>query len=203
MRATIRRHPFGGGGASGVTSFNGQTGAVLFPLQSRDFFADQLDVPLTADFAVTGVASRARQDGIPIAEFDDTVEQGVVLPDHVPDAASHGVDPTRLTFDFLTRAASAPGAAATCGLKVYWREIPDNAALGAWSSLVLDDVDIPTNTNYQYDSQTLTIGAGVGEIDLTPGRSYQFEVTRVAPSAGTNLTGDLYLARIRATYSVV
>ncbi len=83
------------------------------------------------------------------------------------------------------------------GLKIYNRGMPDDAAVEAWSAGdALADIDIPTNENWQYDEETLslaTLGATAGEVT-------QFELTRVAPG-GTNLEGDWALFGIDLEFS--
>lgn len=174
------------------------------PLQSRAFYADQLDVPVNSDWAVSAIAPSDLDSTVasaPIIEMDDTVEQGRGWFDNVPAAVDFVADAATLKLGIVSKAGSLPPGAKTVGLKLYYREYPDNGAVGAWKNIVLNDIDIPANTNFQYDTQTLTIGAGAGQLDVTPGTTVQFELTRVAPGAGTNLTGDLHLHMISATWA--
>ena len=60
----------------------------------------------------------------------------------------------------------------------------------------LNNIDIPTNTNWQYDTQTVTLAT----LGLTAGNLVQFELTRTAPTAGTNLTGDWNLAEMQLQF---
>jgi len=52
----------------------------------------------------------------------------------------------------------------------------------------LTDIDIPANIFFQYDGQTLAFTDF--NPDLVAGRLYQFELTRIDPSTGTDLEGD-------------
>lgn len=198
-RATLRRDHMrranGDGSGSGGTSQS---------LQSRDFFADQLDVPVNADWAVSAIGPSDLDNTVtsaPIIELDDTIEQGRGWFDRVPAVNSHFADAANFIIGLVSKAGTTPGAARTVGLKLYYRPYPDNAAVGAWSSIVLNDIDIPANSNFQYDAQTIAIGGGAGQLNVTPGLVVQFELTRVAPSAGTNLTGDLHLHMVRSTWT--
>lgn len=159
------------------------------------FFADQMENPVTADWAVNALApavADSNNDGLTIRLFDDTTEEGIGFIARIPDLA------TNIKLTFLSRAETAPGAARTVGLKLYERGIPNNAAVDAWSAgTVLTDIDIPANEFFQEDTQTLTLAA----LGLTAGQTHQFELTRINPTGGTELTGDwvLLLAQVEFT----
>ncbi len=160
------------------------------------FAADQLDTPSGTDWAVN-VHAPAEQDdndnSLVVRAFDDTTEEGVGLSLIIPTGA------TEIMFRFKGRARTAPGVVNTVGLKVYCRSFPDNASPGAWSGgTTLTDIDIPTNENFQYDSQTFTLA----ELGLSVGTLYQFEITRVAPGGGTDLTGDWLLSLLQVEFNV-
>lgn len=156
--------------------------ARLFP--EYLFFADQLDSPNNADWTVNNLAAvdtDSNNNALKIRKHDDTAETGFGFIIEIPTGA------TDVTFDFKSRAETAPGAVRTVGLKVYERDIGDNVAVGAWSpGVVLTDIDIPTNERFQYDTQTLTLAA----IGLVAGQTHQLEITRIAPTGGTNLVGN-------------
>jgi hypothetical protein len=156
----------------------------------RQHFGDQLDNPVNADWAVNALAPAAADSvnaGLTVRRFDDTVEEGVGFIVQVPEQA------TNLRLSFVARAQTAPGAARTVGLTLYRREIPDNAAVTAWSAgTVLTDIDIPTNANFQYDNQTISLST----LSITAGRLVQFELTRTEPTGGTELVGDWDLIEI-------
>ena len=81
---------------------------------------------------------------------------------------------------------------------MYNRGLPDNAAVESWSTgTTLDDIDIPTNEFFQYDTQTITLAS----LGITAGELTQFELTRVAPGAGTDLEGDWALKLIKVGFS--
>lgn len=159
------------------------------------FFADHLDNPNNADWAVNSLApadADSNNNGLTVRLFDDTIEGGVGFELKVP----AGV--TNIVLDFVARAETAPPAVRTVGLKLYNRGIPDNAAVEVWSAgLALTDIDIPTNEFFQYDSQTITLAS----LGITADEVTQFELTRVAPGAGVNLVGNwaLKLLQVRFT----
>lgn len=158
--------------------------------QQHQFFADQLDNPVTADWAVNALAPAAadsNNDGLTVRLFDDTTEEGVGFILRIPTGK------TNMKLTFASRAETAPGAARTVGLRLYERGIPDNATPDAWSAgTVLDDIDIPTNEFFQEDTQTLTLAT----LGLTAGQVHQFELTRIDPAGGTELTGDWALLEL-------
>lgn len=184
-------------GAFATGSFNGQSGAITFPLQSRDFFADQVDVPVNSDWPVTAIAPTNADNtypAVPIIAYDDTTEEARGLSDRVPSSVTHGVDPKVCILEVISKPSIAPGAVRTAGLKWYYRQELNNGALVAWQSIVLNDATLQANTNFQYFTQTLTIGSGVGQLNVTPGLMVQFMLSRINPTTGTELVGDLNVA---------
>jgi len=167
--------------------------ATVYP--EFQFYGDQLQNPVSSDWAVNALAPAAAdssKSALTVRRFDDASEEGVGFMIETPSAASS------LTIQFRGRAETAPGVAKGVILKLYWREMPDNAAVSAWSGgTTLTTIDIPTNANYQYDTQTLTF-AGLG---LTAGRVTQFELTRNGASGSDSLVGDWDLLEVKVTFS--
>jgi hypothetical protein len=158
----------------------------------RWYLADYFENPNNANWIVNALAP-AGADSVNAAlnnrAFDDTAEEGVGLEER-PEAGT-----TKLKIYTLSRAQTAPGAARTVGVKLYYRQIPNDAAVSTtWAgandgSKVLNDIDIPANTNWQYDVQTLDLVSDFAP-DLIAGVWHQFEMTRINPAAGTELVGD-------------
>lgn len=150
-------------------------------------YADQLDNPLTADWAVNSLAPAAADSlnsGISVRRFDDTIEEGVGFIFTPPANAQ------RIKFSFKGRAQTAPGAAATVLLRLYRRTIGDNVAVGAWSSaFAFAAISIPTNTNFQYDEEFVTLAT----LGIAAGTLVQFELTR---DPADTLVGDWDLAEL-------
>lgn len=151
------------------------------------FPAGCFDVPNNADWAVNALAPLDVDDAnnaYSVMAFDDTIEEGVGF-----EVGAIPSGKTNIKISLRSKAKAAGGAARTVGLKMYFREMLDNGAIQSWSSYVLSDIDIPDNVLYQFDTQTVTLAT----FGLTVGRKVQFEVTRVTPGAGTDLTGDWFL----------
>ena len=151
------------------------------------FDADQLLSPNNADWKINALAplsADSNNAALSVRLCDDTAEEGVGFTIAIPVGAATMKIKTR------SRAETAPAGARTVGLKLYNRGLPDNVAPQAWSAgNVLADLDIPANEYFQYDEEALTLAT----LGVTAGEVTQFELTRVAPTAGTNLTGDLAL----------
>jgi len=166
---------------------------VTFP--TLIFFADQLDNPVTADWKINALApadADVENSALTVRRFNDTTEQGIGFYLDIPAGA------TNIIFTFKSGAFAAPAGVRTVGLKIYNRDIPDNAAVTAWSAgVVLTDVSIPTNVYFQYDTETKTLAS----LGLTTGKLAQFELTRIAPTAGTNLVNDWELIELQITFS--
>ncbi len=189
--------------SGGLQANNADTGGGLervltesdLALPEFQFFADQFENPVNADWTVNALAPAAadsNNNGLTVRLFDDTAEEGVGFIVEVPAGA------TNIVFDFVSRAETAPGVVNTVGLDIYNRGIPNNAAVQAWSvSTALTDISIPTNEFVQEDTQTVTLAT----LGVTAGETTQFELVRTLPGAGTDLTGDwaLLLAKVSFT----
>lgn len=170
-----------------VKTYVDDTTSLSVPIQ---YFADQLETPVNSSWTVNALANLqadSNSAAFLVRAFDDTTEEGVGFSIYVPVASSS------MTITFVSRAETAPAGARTVGLKLYERGIP--GAVDAWSAgTALTDIDITTNENWVYDTQEDSIA----DWGLTAGQIHQFELTRVDPSGGTELSGDwvLYLVMI-------
>lgn len=178
-----------------VTNAGSNTTNVNFGAR-YSYFANSLDSPNNADFIVNALApvttdpSRA---SLNVRSFSNTVEQGVGFTVSIPPAA------TQVTFKFRGRATTAPGAASVVQPRIYYRQLPNNAAVGAWSAAQeLANIAIPTNANFQYATQTVTLAT----LGLTADNLYQFELTRrIAGVTGTNLANAFLLAEVTLEFA--
>jgi len=168
-------------------------GSDLVSVTVYRFFADQLDSPNNADWAVNALAplsADSNNNGLNVRLFDDTAEEGVGFILGIPDGA------TNIIFGIKSRAETGPGGAVTVIPTIYAREMPDNAAVESWTAGTnLTALDFPITTEFfQYDSQSFTLAS----LSLVAGRIAQFELTR--DGAGT-LTGDWALLEIEVSFS--
>lgn len=162
-------------------------------IRGTPYMADQMDLPVNADWPVTAMAPTDRDganNGVYVITYDDTTEQGRGVPEFCPGVLTHGANAGRILFTTTGKPATAPAGARTVGVKLYYREMTDNGTWSAWSSVVFPDVDITANLNWQYDYNLYDLGSGGGQINLTAGRRCQFLLTRVNPTGGTELVGD-------------
>jgi hypothetical protein len=180
----------GGGGVAGVELFNGASGTIIFPLQVDTFFADQLIVP-NASWAVPAVAPTDQDNTSPVRSIVSliaTPETGRGVSMFVPGGA------TSVRIWRVYKAATAPGAARTAGSKLYWTTAKDATAIPAFQSSVLDDMDFAATTNPVVDSVDKTLDGLPGVTGLV---EVYFEITRIAPTAGTDLVGAVNLSCLR------
>jgi hypothetical protein len=76
--------------------------------------------------------------------------------------------------------------------------VPDNAVVSAWSAGTnLALIDIPVNTRFQYDTQTLTLAA----LGMTAGRITQIELTRNGADVADTLVDDYNLLELKIAFS--
>lgn len=191
--------PQGAQGPQGRQGWQGVLGTqgALGPSQVI-LYADQFDNPVNSNWIINGLAAAAADTMNPalsVRRFVFNAETGVGY------SVPISLGTTTYTLTFISRAESAPPDVRTAGLKLYYRQIPDNIAVSpTWSgatdgSIVLTDIDIPANDNFQYDSQSIPYATFVPA--LVPGRTYQFELTRIDPSGGVELAADWDLYELR------
>lgn len=153
--------------------------------RTRWFGADSMrsagtDWSIAAD---APVAADSNNEALLVRRHDDTAEEGSGLALFVPAGS------TKLTLHLRSRAETAPGSAQGVGVTLHYRKLGDNAAVGSWVQYDLPvDVSVPANEYWQYDSWEITL-ATLGT-PITPGSTYQFQVTRNTADAGDTLTGD-------------
>ena len=195
----------GATGAQGTTGFQGQTGLQgttglsgvtgLQGSRSFQFFADMMDAPVSGDWAVTGIAPLAadsNNSGLLVRLYDDTVEEGSGFLVEIPEGS------TNMAVEIRSRAETAPGTTDGVVPKLYVREVPDNASVEAWSAgTELTTISIPTNENFQYDTQTIALSS----LSLVAGRVAQFELTRNPGAGADDLSGDWVLLEVKITFS--
>lgn len=183
-----------GGGSDAIADATGSLAGLLpsalftkltnLAYTRRDLGAVEFDDPNSSDWTVNAFAALAAGSinaGLLVRRFDDTIQEGVGFDLYIPAGT------TSLVFRFISRAQTAPGGAVGVVPKLYHRTIVDNAAVGSWSAGVnMDTIAIPASTNYQYDSQTMTLSG----LSLTEATRVQFELTRIGSDGSDTLTGD-------------
>jgi hypothetical protein len=161
------------------------------------FLANSLDTPNNADWAVNAfapVVTDSVNAALNLRQYSNTIEQGVgtLLP--IPTGS------TSMTIRIKGKAGAAPVAASVVQFSLYLRNLPNNAAIGAWSAATqLNNITVPITTQYfQYFTQTITLAT----LGATAGNLYQFELTRrVAGVTGTNLAANFLLAETTFEFS--
>jgi hypothetical protein len=183
------------GQAVNVTDAGGNTSNIS--IGSRfTYFANSLDSVNNADFAVNGlspVTTDPTYNSLNVRSFLNTAEQGVGFTSSIPSGA------TQVTLKLRGRAATAPGVASVVMFKLYSRLLPNNSAVGTWSTGTnLSNNAIPTNAFFQYYTQTIALST----LGLTAGNLYQFELTRPTTGfTGTNLAAAFLLAEITLEFA--
>lgn len=155
------------------------------------YFAASLDSPVNSDYAVNANAPTITDPSfasLNVRQFSNTVEQGVSFLTSIPTGA------TTLTIRMRGRAQTAPGAASVVQPRLYYRLLPNNAAVGAWSAAQeLANIAIPTNAFFQYSQQTIPLAT----LGLVAGNLYNLELTRrIAGVTGTQLASAYLMAEL-------
>jgi hypothetical protein len=183
------------GQAVSVTDAGSGTANVMIGAR-YSYFANSLDTPNNADFAINALApvtTDPTYNSLNVRSFSNTVEQGVGFTCSVPPGA------TQITFKFRGRATTAPGATSVVQPRLYARQLPNNSAVGAWSTAnELANISIPTNAFFQYATQTVLLST----LGITADRLYQFELTRrIAGVTGTNLASNFLLVEVTVEFA--
>lgn len=160
------------------------------------FFANSLDTPTNSDFAVNAIAPVTTDPtyaSLNVRSFSNTTEQGVACLVSIPTGA------TQVIVKIRGRAQTAPGVASVVQPRLYYRLLPNNSAVGAWSAAQeLANISIPTNANFQYSSQTILLST----LGMTAGNLYQLEITRrVSGVTGTNLAANFLMPEITLEFA--
>jgi len=171
-------------------------GAVVDPRLAAEYYflADFLENinPAGTDWAVNALSELLPDpfnNGIPVRHFDDSVEEGAGLTLRIPGEAG------QVTFDLTARALATGGGDVQWNL--YWREITDGAATGAWSAGVpFATHNFEPNNNWSRVSGTFDL-SGSG---LNAGSTYQFELTRDGTAGADDLVSDVLLYDIRVRF---
>lgn len=148
------------------------------------FIADQFINPLNADWAVNALGPLSIDTvnaAIRVRRFDDTVDEGAGGDIYVP----AGAGSIRITIQH--RAQAAPGGSVNADWRMYFRLMPDNAALAAWILAEHTSVVLPAGgVLWQRDVATITLATE----GIVADSAYQFEFVRYATSGADTLVGD-------------
>lgn len=165
----------------------GYATALTFFHQRYTYDAVELDSPNTSDWVVNSLApvtSDSVNTALTVRAYDDTIEEGAGFIVEVPTGT------TNILFKLKGRAQTAPPTSKGVVMRLYNRQIPDNAAITSWSAATtMTTLSIPTNARYQYYSQLIPVST----LGITAGRLVQFELTRRGADANDNLAGDFNL----------
>jgi hypothetical protein len=185
----------------GITSTYNDAGNALTIAASGSagryvIYADQMDSPNNANWTINALAPASADStnaALVVRRFDDTAEEGIGFMVQIPTGA------TNIIISPKGRAQTAPGTAKQVILRLYTRQIPDNAAISAWSAATqLTAIDIPiTNAYFQYDTQTISLAT----LGLTANRETQFELTRHGANASDTLVGDYALLSLTVEFT--
>ena len=171
-------------------------GSVDNGLKTFTYYATSMDSPNSSDWAINSLAPLFADPNNPsfnTRQFSNTVEQGVGFNLSIPQGA------TSVTFRFKGRAQVAQASGQLVSHKLYFRQIPDNAAIGAWgSAFALPNFNVPANNFYQSFVQTYSLAA----LGLTSYSMFQCELTRATTvSGGTQLATPWLLAECTAEFA--
>lgn len=189
---------FTGSGVTVTDAGGGVATVAINPqiLRTLTYYATSFDIPNNTNWAVNSIAPTVADpanNAINVRQFSNTTENGVGMMITVPANA------TNITFRIKGRPATAPASTAAVQHKLYFRSIPNNSAVGAWSSATsMDVITIPTNAFYQYATQTYAIST----LGLSANGLYQLELTRsTTVTSGTQLAYNWLLSEFTVEFT--
>lgn len=166
-------------------------------IRTLSYVAASLDTPNNSDWIINGIAPAIPDpsfNSMTVRSFDAVTEVGVGLLITPP------VNAVACTFSFKGRAQTAPGATAVVQPRVYRRQFGNNTGPGAWSSAFeLANISIPTNANFIYSSQTVSLAS----LGWVAGQMTLLEITRrvTGVAGGTNLASAYLLAELTLEFN--
>lgn len=180
-------------GSTGLGGPVGQTG--VQGLRSFQFFADQLDSPNNANWAVNALAP-ATQDStnnsLVIRSFDDTLEEGVGFILETPTNVSN------MNIHIRGRAEYLRPSASKVVLRLFKRDIASDTTVSAWDSTTrLTPLDVTNSVDFRYYTQSYSMAS----LGVSPGRITMFELTRNGADATDTLVGNWNLLQVGLTFS--
>ena len=154
------------------------------------FFADQL-VIVGTEWDITAVAPTAADTNnasLIVCRFDDTIQEGVGMLVRVPTGM------TNMTVRTLVRAET--GANSNVAFSLHRRKIPDNAAIGGWSTSTLGLRAVTSDERWQLDSDANTLTNWA----MTAGEVHQLELSRATWHGSDTLAGDATLLMVEVEF---
>jgi hypothetical protein len=160
------------------------------------YYATDFLNPNNADWDISVLApavADSNNAALTVRLYDDTTEEAVGMFFRLPTGA------TNIVLDFVSRAETAPGGAVAAKPAIEFRTIDDNGAVQSppWTTLTLNDIDLPANENFQHDSQSITLVS----LGLTAGEYVQMELKRVPTHPNDDLVGDWALLSCRVSFT--
>ena len=180
-----------------VTVTDAGSGTANVSIGSRfSYFANSLDSPVNADWAVNVLAPTITDpsfNSLSVRSFSNATEQGVGMMLSIPPGA------TQMTMKIRGRAQTAQAAAQNVQFRLYSRLVPNNSAMPSWSAAYeLVTNSVPANANFQYFTQTIPLST----LGLTADRLYTFEITRrITGVTSPNLATPFLVAEITVEFS--
>jgi len=178
----------------------GGVAAMMFP--TFLLYANDWNNPNNADWIVNALAPievDPTNNAIDIRAFPQGTEKGIGREIRIPAGA------TNMVLTPFSSAKVGEAGVRTVGNKLYFRKIPEGSAIsGTWAggddgSKVLNDQSFPATTAFRNrDNPTTLVLATEG---IIAGQLYQFEYTRIAPAAGTELGDDWYLEELEVEFT--
>lgn len=180
-----------------VTVTDAGSGTTNVSIGSRfSYFANSLDSPVNADWAVNALAPTITDpsfNSLSVRSFSNASEQGVGMMLSIPPGA------TQMTMKIRGRAQTAQASAQNVQFRLYSRLVPNNSVMPSWSTAYeLATNSVPANAHFQYFTQTVPLST----LGLTPDRLYTFEITRrITGVTSPNLATPFLVAEITVEFS--
>lgn len=178
--STASKLNFAGYGFSVATA---SSGVVDVTVGSRyTYYPASLDAPNTSDWAINNNAPMVTDPSnvsLAVRQFSSTAEQGIGFFVTVPPGA------TNLVIRMRGKSDVAQASASQLQFRLYRRMIPENTAMGAWSSAYdLPILAVPANAFFQYYTMTVPVAT----LNMSTDKMYQVELTRNVTVAGNLAT---------------
>lgn len=176
--------------ADNVLYIHDGTRVRLVNTERYNLYPHHFDLPATTDWAVNGfpsIITDSLNNALTVAAFDGTLNEGIGFLINIPAGAQN------IRIRMRTRAATAPASTLNAVMNFYRRVLPNNAAMGTWSTAVAINTPVMANTQYTLFEQVFTLAS----LNLTANTTALIELVRNGASASDTLVGDLLLSELQ------
>ena len=177
--------------ATGTKGWVDNRSPLYVEVNALDFILGLVASPDYFIAAIPQLLFDATYGSLRILAYDDTSNEGAGYYVNIPP------DALDVEIQVTSRATGAITGTDNVNWRIAFREITDDAAIGAWGDNDIGTYGV-TNNNWQYqNSGTLTLAS----LSLNTNTLYQFQIYRNNTAVADNIVGDIYLLHVEFKFN--